>query len=104
MDCNAGPVASKFQRKVTMPSDNALLPPIIHLDYLTENDVIEQIQQARESIRFVGPGLQKAATTANNRQVTHCKAVRRETAWTQLHILVPRATLSSCISALNPNE
>ena len=47
-----------------MPSDNALLPPIIHLGYLTENDVIEQIQQARESIRFVGPGLQKAAAIA----------------------------------------
>jgi hypothetical protein len=47
-----------------MPSDNALLPPIIHLGYLTENDVIDQIQQARESIRFVGPGLQKAAAIA----------------------------------------
>jgi hypothetical protein len=47
-----------------MPSDNALLPPIIHLGYLAEDDVIEQIQQARESIRFVGPGLQKEAAVA----------------------------------------
>ena len=47
-----------------MPSDNALLPPIIHLGYLAENDVIEQIQQARESIRFVGPGLQKTSAAA----------------------------------------
>ena len=44
-----------------MPSDNALLPPIIHLGYLTENDVIEQIQQARESIRFVGPAPSKGS-------------------------------------------
>ena len=47
-----------------MPSDNELLPPIIHLGYLAETDVIEQIQQARESIRFVGPGLQKASAAA----------------------------------------
>lgn len=34
------------------------------MGYLAENDVIEQIQQARESIRFVGPGLQKTSAAA----------------------------------------
>jgi hypothetical protein len=47
-----------------MPSDNALLLPIIHLGYLTEDYVVEQIEQPQESIRFVGPGLQKAAALA----------------------------------------
>jgi hypothetical protein len=53
-----------------MPSDNALLPPIIHLGYLAEKDVIEQIERAQESIQFVGPGLQKAAAIALANQWT----------------------------------
>jgi len=44
-----------------MPHDNALLPPTIHLGYLPDADVIAHLRRARESIRFVGPGLPTAA-------------------------------------------
>jgi hypothetical protein len=40
-----------------MPNDNALLPPTIHLGYLPDEIVINHLARARESIRFVGPGL-----------------------------------------------
>ena len=40
-----------------MPSDNALLPPTIHLGYLPDKMVIAHLRRARETIRFVGPGL-----------------------------------------------
>jgi hypothetical protein len=40
-----------------MPNDNALLPPTIHLGYLPDEMVISHLARARESIRFVGPGL-----------------------------------------------
>lgn len=40
-----------------MPNDNALLPPTIHLGYLPDETVIAHLCRARESIRFVGPGL-----------------------------------------------
>jgi len=39
-----------------MPSDNALLPPTIHLGYLPDKMVIAHLRRARETIRFVGPG------------------------------------------------
>ena len=44
-----------------MPNDNALLPPTIHLGYLPDELVISHLRRARESIRFVGPGLSAAA-------------------------------------------
>src|SRR5262245_35719402 len=40
-----------------MPNDNALLPPTIHLGYLPDDRIISHLRSARESIRFVGPGL-----------------------------------------------
>jgi hypothetical protein len=43
-----------------MPNDNALLPPTIHLGYLPDELVISHLARARESIRFVGPGLSAA--------------------------------------------
>ncbi len=43
-----------------MPNDNALLPPTIHLGYLPDELVISHLARARESIRFVGPGLSEA--------------------------------------------
>ena len=44
-----------------MHNDNALLPPTIHLGYLPDELVINHLARARESIRFVGPGLSAAA-------------------------------------------
>jgi hypothetical protein len=44
-----------------MPNDNALLPATIHLGYLPDELVIGHLARARESIRFVGPGLSAAA-------------------------------------------
>jgi hypothetical protein len=43
-----------------MPNDNALLAPTIHLGYLPDELVISHLLRARESIRFVGPGLSDA--------------------------------------------
>jgi hypothetical protein len=43
-----------------MISDNALLPPTIHLGYLPDDAVIAHLRRAEESIRFVGPGLPEA--------------------------------------------
>jgi hypothetical protein len=47
-----------------MASDNTFLPPIIHLGYLPEDEVIGNIRRAKESLRFVGPGLSKAAAVS----------------------------------------
>ena len=44
-----------------MPHNNALLPPTIHLGYLPDEHIIALLRRARESIRFVGPGLPVAA-------------------------------------------
>jgi len=44
-----------------MPNGNALLPPTIHLGYLPDEHVISHLTHARESIRFVGPGLSVGA-------------------------------------------
>lgn len=44
-----------------MVHDNALLPPTIHLGYLPDELVIRHLARARQSIRFVGPGLSVAA-------------------------------------------
>ncbi len=44
-----------------MSSDSALLPPTIHLGYLPDERIIAHIARARESIRFVGPGLSAGA-------------------------------------------
>ncbi len=46
-----------------MKSDNALLPPTIHLGYLPDEHVVALLRRAKESIRFVGPGLSIAAAT-----------------------------------------
>src|ERR1700692_4326705 len=46
-----------------MPNNNALLPPTIHLGYLPDELVISHLARARESIRFVGPGLSAAAAS-----------------------------------------
>lgn len=43
-----------------MPTDNALLPPTIHLSYLADDAIVAYLRRARESIRFVGPGLSSA--------------------------------------------
>jgi hypothetical protein len=40
-----------------MHDDNALLPPTIHLGYLTDDVLITHVSRARESLRFVGPGM-----------------------------------------------
>lgn len=45
----------------TMKSDNSLLPPTIHLGYLPDGHVIALLRRAKESIRFVGPGLAVAS-------------------------------------------
>jgi hypothetical protein len=47
-----------------MPNDNALLPPTVHLGYLPDKVVISHLARARESIRFLGPGLLTAAAHA----------------------------------------
>lgn len=44
-----------------MNTDNALLPPTIHLGYLPDEHVIALLRRAQECIRFVGPGLTVAA-------------------------------------------
>jgi hypothetical protein len=44
-----------------MNSDNALLPPTIHLGYLPDEHVVDLLRRAQECIRFVGPGLTVAA-------------------------------------------
>ena len=44
-----------------MPTDNALLPATIHLSYLADDAIVAYLRRARESIRFVGPGLSSAA-------------------------------------------
>jgi len=46
-----------------MHHDNALLPPTIHLGYLPDELIINHLARARESIRFVGPGLSAAAAS-----------------------------------------
>lgn len=38
-----------------MKSDNALLPPTIHVGYLLDEHVAALLGRAKESIRFVGP-------------------------------------------------
>jgi len=40
-----------------MHDDNALLPPTIHLSYLTDDVFVSHVARARESLRFVGPGM-----------------------------------------------
>jgi hypothetical protein len=42
-------------------SDNALLPPTIHLGYLPDEHVIALLRRAKQSIRFIGPGLTAGA-------------------------------------------
>jgi hypothetical protein len=42
---------------MTMNNDNALLTPTIHLGYLPDGHVVAFLRRAKESIRFVGPGL-----------------------------------------------
>jgi hypothetical protein len=44
-----------------MPKDNALLPPTIHLGYLPDKAVINYLARARDSIRFLRPGLSTPA-------------------------------------------
>lgn len=46
-----------------MTKDNALLPPTIHLGYLTDEMVISHVRRAKETIRFVGPGLSLEVAT-----------------------------------------
>lgn len=47
-----------------MHCDNALLPPTIHLGYLTDDVLIAHVSRASESLRFVGPGMSLEAAKA----------------------------------------
>lgn len=47
-----------------MPNETVFLPPTIHLGYIPDETVIEYLSRARESIRFVGPGLSAPAARA----------------------------------------
>ena len=47
-----------------MHDDNALLPPTIHLGYLTDDVLIAHVTRAKDSLRFVGPGMSLEAAKA----------------------------------------
>jgi hypothetical protein len=56
--------AGPLERSFAMLNDNALLPPTIHLGYLPDDELIAHVSRAKESIRFVGPGLSVAVARA----------------------------------------